>query len=271
MVFLLLISAFFFADKDRRPTATKGLMLSAKIAGVILYFGFDFLCIFFFIEKIYVNINNAYKNTLGFQVLIAAFMVMVVITTICFIWFVKRFSFSKIEIEKISKKRKNTIFQKNIEILEQHNSEELEKQLEQNSVEQKVMQGPNLSSVQFSDKGEKASSIEQNKNSNMDNSSKVQVHLVNKHSIICYLMSMIILLVLCYIFFVSYYSPSRELSEKHSQEIKMIVSEYKVEEIDGEPTNIIFTYEEKVYIIAYDVKLFHDGNLYFCEEHKTLE
>ncbi len=271
MVFLLLISAFFFAAEDRRPTATKGLMLSAKIVGVILYFGFDFLCIFFFIEKIYTGVNNAHKNTLGFQVLIAAFMIMVAITTICFIWFVKRFSFKKIEIEKTSKKRKNAPFQKNKEILEQHNSEELEEQLEQNSIEQKVTQGSTSSFVQSSDKGEKDSSIEQNKNSNIDNLSKVQVHLANKNSIICYLISMIILLVLCYIFFVSYYAPSREISERHSQEIKILITEYKIEEIDDVPTNILFNYEGIQYIIAYDARLFHNGNLYFCEEHKTLE
>ena len=45
---------------------------------------------------------------------------------------------------------------------------------------------------------------------------------------------------------------------------------YKVDEI-GEKKVFIFTFNNINYEFEYDENLFHNGTLYFCEEHKTLE
>lgn len=44
-----------------------------------------------------------------------------------------------------------------------------------------------------------------------------------------------------------------------------------VKSTEEEPISFVFTFEFIEYTFEYDERLLHDGNLYFCEEHKTLE
>lgn len=44
-----------------------------------------------------------------------------------------------------------------------------------------------------------------------------------------------------------------------------------VKSTEEEPISFVFTFEFTEYTFKYDERLLHDGSLYFCEEHKTLE
>lgn len=191
-VLLLMLSAYFFTDEERSQGAKNGLVISAKISGLVFYIFANLLCVFFFIEKIFNQIHKSYIEETGFKVM----LVIMILVMLCSIF----------------------LFSLMLKCIKLKNGR-----------------------LEFDNK--------------------------SKKSTISFIISLLVFIVLCVTFLFSYYFTSTT----HKNEPKIIIEHYEVIKVDDIPTEIHYVYKGTPYSIAYDERLLHDGNLYFCEEHKTLE
>lgn len=105
VVLLLMISAYFFSDENRSQGAKNGLVISAKISGLIFYTFTCLLCVFFFIEKIYTQINSFYIQEIGFKLILGFIIFVMVLSIFLFSFMIKgiKLKSGRLEIDSKSK------------------------------------------------------------------------------------------------------------------------------------------------------------------------